>query len=64
MRKLNDCNLHPERISARGLGGLRSNQIVSRHKQTINNELSKNDEVMIHMGSNDVSKGVKQEEIT
>ena len=37
---------------------------MSRHKQTINNELSKNDEVMIHMGSNDVSKGVKQEEIT
>ena len=64
VRFLMNMNLLPERISARGLGGLRSNQIVSCDKQTINCELSKNDEMIIHIGNNDVSKGVKQEEIT
>ena len=57
VQRLNDCNVLPENISAKGQGGLRSNQILSRHKQTINSELLKSDEVIIHIGSNDVSKG-------
>ena len=64
VRRLNDCNFLPERISAKGLGGLRSNQTLSRHKQTINSELSKTDEVIIYIGSNDDSKGVKPEKVT
>ena len=34
----------------------RGNQIMSPHKQTISSELSEIDEVIIHIGSNDVSK--------
>ena len=48
----------------RAFVALRSNQILSRHKQTINSELSKTDEVIIHIGSNDVSKGVKPDKTT
>lgn len=64
MRRLSDCNLLPMSIPTKGLGGLRSNRIISRHKQMINGELLKVDEVIIHIGSNDVSKGIQPEQIT
>ena len=57
-------NVFPENTSAKGQIGLRSNQILSRNKQTINSELLKSDVDIIHIGSNDVSKGVKLEKIT
>ena len=63
VRRLNDCKLLPDSIVAKNIGGLRSNQIISRHKQTINRELTTIDEVIIHIGSNDVSKGIQQEKI-
>ena len=63
VRRLNDCKLLPDSMVAKGIGGLRSNQIISRHKQTINSELTTTDEVVIHIGSNDVSKGIQQEKI-
>ena len=63
VRRLNDCKLLPDSIVAKGIGGRRSNQIISRHKQTINSELTTTDEVIIHIGSNNVSKGIQQEKI-
>ena len=63
VRRLNDCKLLPDSIVAKGIGGHRSNQIISCHKQTINSELTTTDEVIIDIGSNDVSKGIKQEKI-
>ena len=63
VRPLNDCKLLPDSIVAKGIGGLRSNQIISRHKQTINNELTTTDEVIIHIGSNDVSKGSSERKL-
>ena len=41
----------------KGIGGIKSDQLISRHKRTINSELQKFDEVIIHVGSNDISKG-------
>ena len=39
LQRLSDCNLLPVSIAAKGLRGLRSNQIISHHKQIINSEL-------------------------
>eukprot|EP00794_Sanderia_malayensis_P011376 gene11376-12562_t len=47
VRRLNDCKLLPDSIVAKSIGGLRSNQIISRHKQTINSELTTTDEVSL-----------------
>ena len=45
------------------MGGLRSDQVFSRHEQTINSEAISTDEVVIHIGSNDISKNVPQQRI-
>jgi len=33
------------------MGGIKSDQLISRHRQTINGELQKFDEVIIHIGT-------------
>ena len=45
-------------IVAKGIGGIKSDQPISRHKQTIKSELQKFDEVIIHVRSNDISRGI------
>ena len=63
VRQLGESHLLSKQISANGIGGLRSNQILSRHKQVINSELASCDEVIIHIGSNDIAKGIQQDKI-
>ena len=63
VRRLGESHLLSKQISANGIGGLRSNQILSRHKQVINSELASCDEVIIHIGSNDIAKGIQQDKI-
>ena len=63
IRRLGESHLLSKQISANGIGGLRSNQILSRHKQVINSELASCDEVIIHIGSNDIAKGIQQDKI-
>ena len=40
VRRLGESHLLSKQISANGIGGLRSNQILSRHKKVINSELA------------------------
>ena len=63
VRQLGESHLLPKQISANGIGGLCSNQILSRHKEVINSELASCDEVIIHIGSNDIAKGIQQDKI-
>ena len=63
VRRLGESHLLSKRISANGIRGLRSNQILSRHKQVINSELASCDEVIVHIGSNDIAKGIQQDKI-
>ena len=51
-------------IKATGIGGLRSDQLISKHRGTINSELPETKKIIIHIGSNDVAKGVCLEKIT
>ena len=64
VRRVGETNSLSNCILARGIGGLKSDQLVSKHRGTINSELEKTDEVIIHVGSNDISKGVKQDAVT
>ena len=61
--RLSESHVLSKQISANGIGSLRSNQILSRHKQVINSELASCDEVIIHIGSNDIAKGIQQDKI-
>ena len=63
MRRLEEKKLLTKSITAKGIGGIKSDQIISRQKQTINSELQKFDEVIIHIGSNDISKGIPVKKI-
>ena len=63
VRRSGESHLLAKQISANGIGGLRSNQIFSRHRQVINSELASCDEVIIHIGSNDIAKSIQQEKI-
>ena len=37
--------------------------MVSKQRGTINSELQKVDEIIVHIGSNEISKGIKKERI-
>ena len=63
VRRLDEKKLLAKSIAAKGIGGIKSDQIISRHKQTINSELQKFEEVIIHIGSNDISKGIPVKKI-
>ena len=63
VRRLDEKKILAKSIAAKGIGGIKSDQIISRHKQTINSELPKFDEVIIHIGSNDISKGIPVKKI-
>ena len=63
VRRVEEPNLHSSCFIATGIGGLKSDQLISKHRGIINSHLDKVDEVILHVGSNDISKGVKQERI-
>ena len=50
-------------IKAAGIGGLKSDQVISRHRGTINNELTEANKLIVHVGSNDVANEVPPEKI-
>ena len=58
MRRLDEKKILAKSTAAKGTGEIKGDQIVSGHVQTINSELQKFDDVIIHMGSNDISKGI------
>eukprot|EP00112_Aurelia_sp_Birch-Aquarium-sp1_P003089 Seg1345.18 transcript_id=Seg1345.18/GoldUCD/mRNA.D3Y31 product="hypothetical protein" protein_id=Seg1345.18/GoldUCD/D3Y31 len=41
-----------------GIGGLMSQNLIQRHSSTINKEIGTSDEVIIHVGSNDIARNV------
>ena len=53
VHRLDDKKLFQNDIIAKGIGGVRSEQVISRHKKTINSEATSTDEVVIQIGSND-----------
>ena len=63
MRRLDEKKLVGKSIKAVGIEGLRSDQIIPRHKGTINNEPPETNKVIIYIASNDVAKGVPPEKI-
>ena len=63
VRRAAESNFLLERFIAKGIGGLGSEQLVSKHRGIISNELQKVDEVIIHVENNDVSKGVKKDRV-
>ena len=58
-----ESNFLPEYFIGKGIGGLRSEQLDSMHRGIINFELHKVDGVIIHVGSNDISKGMKKDRV-
>ena len=58
VRRLDADKLKKHSITSAGIGGLLSGQLHSRHKQTINSELPSATEVVLHIGSNDISKNI------
>ena len=63
VRRVGESNSLSHCFAAKGIGGLQSNQIISKHKGFINSDLPKVEEVIIHVGSNDISKNVKQDKV-
>ena len=61
--RLNETKLLGKSIIAKGIGRLRSDQLISKHRGTINSELPENKTIIIHIGSNDIAKGVCPEKI-
>ena len=58
-----ESNLLSHCFDAKGIGGLHSNQLISKHKGIINSDLPKVEEVIIHVGSNDTSKNVEKDKV-
>ena len=58
--RIDKSNVLNKSILASGFGGLKSNQVIFRHKQSINSNIQSVDEVAIHVGSNDVWELMKR----
>jgi len=58
VRRAAESNFLPDCFIAKGIRGLRSEQLVSKYRGIINGELQKVDEVIIHVGSDDIGKGM------
>ena len=58
MRRLDEKKLLDTSIKAVGIGGSKSDQVISRHRGTINSELPEIYKVIIHIGSNYVAMEV------
>ena len=56
VRRLDSSKLN--NIVAVGLGGVTSSQLIKRHAKTIKDEVESSEEIIIHIGSNDISKGI------
>ena len=63
VRRVAESNSLSHCFAAKGIGGLQSNQLISKHKGILNSDLPKVEEVIIHVGSNDISKNVKQDKV-
>ena len=50
MRGLDEKNLLGKSIKAVRIGGLKSDQVISRHRGTINSDLPETYKVIIHIG--------------
>ena len=51
-------------FTAKGTGGFQSNQLISKHKGIPINDLPNVEEVIVHVGSNAISKNVKQNKVS
>ena len=60
VRRVGESNSLSSCITAKGIDGLQSDHLISKHKGSINSNLPNVEDVIIHVGSNDISKGVKQ----
>ena len=56
IRRLDSSKLN--NTTAAGLGGITSSQLIKRHAKTITDEVESSEEIIIHIGSNDISKGI------
>ena len=63
LQGLNEKTVLAKSITAKGTRRIKSDQIISRQKQNFNSELQKFGEVIIHIRSNDISKGIPFNEI-
>ena len=64
VRRFGETNVLSNCIKVRGIEGVKSDQLVSKPRETVNSELEKRDDVIIHVRSNDISNGVKQDTVT
>ena len=63
VRRVGESNFLANCFIAKGIGGLLSGQLISKHRGSVNSILPNVDEVVIHVGSNDISKGISQEKV-
>ena len=63
VRRDAESNLLSHCFDAKGIGGLQSNQLISKHKGIINSDLPKVEEVIIHVGSNDISINLEKDKM-
>ena len=49
--------IDPKKAAA-GLGGITSSQLIKRNAKTCTDEVESSEEIIIHIGSNDISKGI------
>ena len=63
VRRVAESNSLSHCFTAKGIGGLQSNQLISKQKGIINSELPKVEDVIIHVGSNEISKNFKQDKV-
>ena len=56
IRRLDSSKLN--NTTAAGLGGIKSSQSIKRCPKTTTDEVESSEEIIIHIGSNDISKGI------
>ena len=61
VRRLDKAKL--KNTTCAGIGGLMSQNFIQRHSNTINKEIATSNEVIIHVGSNDIARNVAVETI-
>ena len=61
VRRLDKAKL--KNTACAGIGGLMSKSFIQRHSNTINKEIATSNEVIIHVGSNDIARNVAVESI-
>ncbi len=59
IRRLDSAKL--QHIKLAGVGGLKSGSILTTHKTVINENIKECEEIILHIGSNDIAKGISHE---